>query len=353
MTDRTSDREDGRAAGRTTGQSSERTAEPAAGRPAVRGRRRTRAAGPVAGRVAEITAPRTFTVREQRFDPPGPGQVLVKVARVGICASDLPEWRTGPGDGPPLRLGHEPVGTVHLLGAGVEGLRVGQAVTGRLVPAFADYVLADPADVVPVPEGADPLLALGEPLGCVVEGFRRAAPAVGDRTAVVGLGFMGLVMTRLLVASPTSRVCAIDPRADARAVAAALGAAPALAPDDPGLAADAFELVVEASGTQPGLDLATTLVAEHGTLSVLGFHRSVREVDVRAWNWKAIDVVNAHVRDRARLADATRAALRLLAAGRLDIGSLLTHDLPLERIGEAYEALESKPAGFVKAVVTL
>src|SRR3954452_14170057 len=108
---------------------------------------------PIHGRVAEVTAPRTVTVREHRFDPPGAGRVLVKVDRVGICASDLPEWRTGPaGDDRPLRLGHEPVGTVHLLGEGVRGLRVGQPVTGRLVPSFADYVDADPADIVPLPD---------------------------------------------------------------------------------------------------------------------------------------------------------------------------------------------------------
>jgi D-arabinose 1-dehydrogenase-like Zn-dependent alcohol dehydrogenase len=90
---------------------------------------------PVLGRVAEVTGPRTFTVGERWFDPPPAGRVLVKIDRVGICASDLDDWRTGPADGAaPLLLGHEPVGVVHAVGAGVEGLRVGEVVTGRLVP---------------------------------------------------------------------------------------------------------------------------------------------------------------------------------------------------------------------------
>jgi threonine dehydrogenase-like Zn-dependent dehydrogenase len=249
-------------------------------------------------------------------------------------------------------MGHEPFGTLYGVGAGVEGLAAGQVVTGRVEPSLADYVYADPADVVAVPDGVD--LALGEPLGCVVDGYRRAVPPVGARTAVVGLGFMGLVMTQLLAASPTASVWAVEPRADAREAALGSGATWACAPDDPGLSGNGFELVVEASGTQAGLDLATALAAEQGTLSILGYHQGPsRAVDVQAWNWKALDVVNAHVRDRHRLAASTRAALRLLAAGRLRLDDLLTHSFPLEAAAEAFEALESKPPGFVKAVVTL
>lgn len=309
----------------------------------------------VVGRLAEVVAPRTFSIREHRFDLPLAGHVQVKVTHVGICASDLSEWRTGPGaDQAPLRLGHEPVGVVHAVGDGVTGLHRGQTVTGRFVPSFADYVIADATDVVTVPDAVDPAVALGEPLGCVVEGYRRAAPAVGARTAVVGLGFMGLVMTQLLVRSPTAAVWAVDLREDALAAAAGCGATRVFQPGDAELGVSAVDLVVEATGTQAGLDLATSLVAEHGTLAILGYHQAPsREIDLQTWNWKALDVVNAHVRDRRRLTDATRAGLRLLAAGRLDLRPLVSHHYPLERIDAAYRALEHKPPGFVKAVVTL
>ncbi len=307
------------------------------------------------GRVAELTAPGTFTIREQPFPPPPAGQVLVKVLRVGVCASDLHDWLTGPiaGQSPP-RLGHEPVGLIEAVGDGVEGLHRGQTVTGRLTPAFADYLYAHPEDVVIVPDTIDSTLAIGEPLGCVVEGYRRAQPPIGADTAVIGLGFMGLVMTRLLTLSPVASVWAIDPRADARQAAATLGATHLAAPDDPGLPVDSTGLVVEASGTQPGLDLATRLAAEQGVLSILGYHQaSSRAVDMRAWNWKALDIINAHVRDRHRLADSTRAAIGLLASGAIPMGALLTHTYPIERLNDAYKALRDKPAGFVKAVIIL
>ena len=307
----------------------------------------------VTGRIAEVSGPRKLSVREQEFAPPSAGQVLVKVSQVGICASELADWQNGPGAGdPPIEVGHEPFGTIHSVGAGVEGLEPGQPVTGRLVPSLADYVYADPADVVAVPDGVD--LPLGEPLGCVVEGYRRAVPEPGARTVVVGLGFMGLVMVQLLAASPTAAVWAIDPRSDARDVARRTGATRTFAPDDPALHGEAFELVVEASGTQPGLDQATRLAAEQGTVSILGYHQAPsRAVDVRTWNWKALDVVNAHVRDRHRLAASTGAALRLLTAGRLRTSDLVTHSYPLEQAGAAFVALDGKPPGFVKAVVTL
>lgn len=304
------------------------------------------------GRVAELVGPNTFAIREADFPPPPAGHVRVRVLRAGVCASDLHHWRSGPPPNePPMRLGHEPVGIIDTVGAGVEDLRPGQTVTGRLRPAFADYLYAEPADLVVVPDQVDPAVAIGEPLGCVVEGYRRAQPTPGAHTAVVGLGFMGLVMTRLLALSPTASVWAIDPRTDAQPVATALGATHSLSPDDPRLPSDALDLAVEASGTQPGLDLAGRLVAEHGLLSILGYHQAGRNVDMHSWNWKALDVVNAHVRDRHRLADATRAAMRLIAAGRLQPGPLLTHHYPLDQINTAHRALVDKPAGFSKAVI--
>jgi threonine dehydrogenase-like Zn-dependent dehydrogenase len=111
-------------------------------------------------------------------------------------------------------------------------------------------------------------------------------------------------------------------------------------------------VVVEASGTQDGLDAATVLVREHGVISVLGYHQGGRRsVDLQTWNWKAIDVVNAHVRDRGLLTDAIGERLELVRTGRIRPGALLTHRFPLRDVDLAFEALASKPSGFIKAIV--
>jgi 2-desacetyl-2-hydroxyethyl bacteriochlorophyllide A dehydrogenase len=287
-----------------------------------------------------------------RRDPgePGPGQLLVEVIHNGVCASELADWIGGPGDNAPLSFGHEPVAKVIACGAGVS-MAAGAWVAGRIGGSYAERVVADADDIVALPDGVDPAAALGEPIGCVVDGLDRTPVHPGDRVAVIGAGFMGRIAVQLLAHSWTAAVVAIDKRADARRGALADGADVAREPGP--TKADSFDIVIEASGTQPGLDLATALAREHGVLSVLGYHQTRRTVDMAAWNYKALDVVNAHVRDRARLRESTRRGLELVAAGRLDVAKLITHRFPFDRVDDAFAALRDKPSGFVKAVIDL
>lgn len=281
----------------------------------------------------------------------GSGQVLIRVLVSGVCASELGEWTSGP-SGDRLYLGHEPVGTVAAVGPAVEGVSVGDRVTGRVEPAFGDYAVADLVDVVQVPTGLAPVAGLGEPIGCVVEALRRTPSVAGRPVAVVGLGFMGLVLLQLLRAEGADKVLALDPRPDAREHALAHGADRAADPTDID-EESAYPTVFEVSGSQPGLDLASRLVAEHGTLSIVGYHRGRRTVDMEAWNDKALDVVNGHVRDRDRLRESTERGLAMAASGRVDIAALVTHRFPLDRVDDAFAALAEKPPGFVKAVIDL
>jgi threonine dehydrogenase-like Zn-dependent dehydrogenase len=72
---------------------------------------------------------------------------------------------------------------------------------------------------------------------------------------------------------------------------------------------------------------------------------------MQMWNWKGIDVINAHERDRAVQRRGVEDAVDAVAAGRLDPAPLYTHLYPLERLGEALDATRDKPDGFVKALV--
>jgi len=86
----------------------------------------------------------------------------------------------------------------------------------------------------------------------------------------------------------------------------------------------------------------------------VGYHQGgLRQVDMELWNWKALDVLNAHERRADYQMDCMRRGLALLAAGRLDTASLVTHRTALDRVDEAFRALYMKPAGFIKAVVIL
>jgi threonine dehydrogenase-like Zn-dependent dehydrogenase len=170
-------------------------------------------------------------------------------------------------------------------------------------------------------------------------------------------------MLQLLKLRGPSRIVAIDVREDARTAALALGADeaydPSQLPDEYKItnfgdwqSDRGFDVVVEGSGTQLGLTLAGEMVRAHGVLSILGYHQGgPRQVDVGMWNWKAIDVVNAHVRRRADLMESMRIGLELTAKGLIDLGALVTHRYPLDQVDRAYADLRQKPPGFIKAVV--
>lgn len=294
----------------------------------------------------------------QQPPEPGPNQLLVRVLSNGVCASDLPVWAREQ-RAYPITIGHEPVGLVEATGPGVT-VPVGSLVGGRIGDSFANYALADAEDTVLLPDSVDPLTALPEPVGCVVEGYRRTHIPVGASVAVVGLGFMGLIMLQLLRSSPVSRIYAIDLRDDALATALRNGADLVFAPADVptglhfgerGGPSDGVDVVIEASGSQSGLDLASSLVRPQGVVSVLGYHQGPRQIQMQEWNWKALEVINAHVRDRRLLRDATVAGLQLQGARRLDIASLVTHRFSPARIDAAFETLRDKPHGFIKSIV--
>ena len=313
-------------------------------------------------RYSQLVAPERSETVEAATPVPGPGEVLIDVVACGVCASELHPWLEGPGTAP-RRLGHEPVGTVRAVGSGVTVVAPGDRVTGLFAGAYGDLCLAAERELLPVPDGVPDLAALGEPLACLVNAQRRTRVELADRVALIGLGFMGLGMLQLLRLRGPSRVVAIDPRPDARQTALALGADevydPGEIPADFALtrfdewqSAKGFPVVVEASGTQAGLTLAGRLVRAHGVLSILGYHQGgPRQVDVAMWNWKAIDVVNAHVRRHADLMESMRIGLDLIKAGKFSFAPLVSHRFRLDEVDQAFTALLEKPQGFVKAVV--
>ena len=259
---------------------------------------------------------------------PAAGQALVRIEGCGVCASSLPVWEGRPWFSYPLEPGapgHEGWGTVEAVGAEVDGLEPGQRVGLLSEHAFAEYDVA-PAELC-VPLGAPVPL---EPVACAINALRRSDVRAGQRVAVVGIGFLGRI------------VAALAERAGAEVMR--------VKRDD--VVEGPFELVIECAGTQSALDTASALVAKRGRLVVVGYHQDgPRTVDLQSWNWRGLDVVNAHERDPAVYVEGMRAGAELLAAGELDLEPLLTHRFPLDRLDDAFEAARMRPPGFVKAWV--
>jgi threonine dehydrogenase-like Zn-dependent dehydrogenase len=315
-------------------------------------------------RAAVLRAPGVCRVENVATPTPGPRQVLLRMEGCGVCASNLTPWAgppwmkfpTEPGD-----LGHEGWGTVAALGEEVRELRPGDRVAALSYKAYSEYDVADAGCVIRLPKMLDGQPFPGEPLGCAVNIFRRSGIQSGETVAIVGIGFLGAILTQLAI-SAGARVIAISRRPFSLRIASTMGASHVIAMDDhPRVIEEVKQLtggalchcVIEAVGQQPPLDLAAELVRERGRLIIAGYHQDgPRQVNMWLWNWRGIDVINAHERDPKIYMAGMTEALNAIVSGRLDISRLYTHVFPLDRLGDALNATRDRPDGFLKALVT-
>ncbi|WP_225889905.1 MDR/zinc-dependent alcohol dehydrogenase-like family protein [Indioceanicola profundi] len=315
-------------------------------------------------RAAVVTGPGQMAVRQVGLPEPGPGQVRVRLEGCGVCASNLtpwegPEWMQFPTE--PGGLGHEGWGVVDAVGDGVQGLAVGDRVAALSYHAYAEYDIADADAVVRLPDSLKGQPFPGEPLGCAMNIFRRSGIEAGQTVAIIGIGFLGAILTRLCT-DAGARVIAISRRPFSLDVARRMGAAEVIPMEDHNaiiaqvkdLTGGVFcDRVIEAVGKQWPLDLAAELTRERGRLIVAGYHQDgPRQVNMWLWNWRGIDVINAHERDPKTYIDGIRQAVEAVASGRLDPSSLYTHSYSLDRLDEALNATRDRPDGFLKALVT-
>src|SRR5262249_49547343 len=188
----------------------------------------------------------------------GPGELLVRVAACGVCASDVMEWYMRPRA--PLFIGHEPAGSVAEVGAGVDYFAPGDRVfvhhhvpclechhcrrrhqtvcatsrRPRPAPAgMAEYVRVPAGqvarDVLKLPDGMSfEQATLIEPVGCCVRALDRAEIAPGDSVTIVGAGFNGLVMATLARRWSAARVFVADRIAARLQLAGEVGAEAAI-----------------------------------------------------------------------------------------------------------------------------
>jgi threonine dehydrogenase-like Zn-dependent dehydrogenase len=313
--------------------------------------------------AAVLTAPGRLEMRQAPLPEPGPGELRVALEGCGVCASNVEPWEGQPWSvfpGEPGGMGHEGWGMVDAAGEGVTSFAPGDRVAFLSGRSYAPYDVVPASAAVKLPDALAGQPFPGEPLGCAFNIFRRSDVRAGQWVAIVGIGFLGAVLTRLAT-DAGARVIAISRRESSLDLAQRYGAAETIPMHDHHAIIERVrELtggqgaarVIEAVGKQWPLDLAGELVAEGGRLVIAGYHQDgPRQVSMQMWNWKGIDVANAHERDPAVQMRGLRDAVEAVATGRLDLRSLLTHRYPLGRLGEALAATRDKPDGFVKAII--
>lgn len=311
---------------------------------------------------ATLVAPRRFELQERDLPEPGEGEVLVEVQGCGLCASNLGPWEGIRGVGYPMdpgAPGHEVYGTIAGVGSGVGGLSVGDPVTVLSYRGFAEYDLARADAVVKVPPALAGKPVLGEPVACAVNVARRAGVREGDTVVVLGIGFLGALLLRLVRRARPERILAVSRRREGLEMAERLGADEVLTYADDvvgrvgaltdGRMADA---VIEVTGKQVPLDLAAELTRVRGRLIIAGYHQDApRQINLQLWNWRGIDVVNAHERDPAIYTSGMEEAVRLMVADELSVEPLISHTYSLREINRAFDAASTRPKGFFKAVL--
>jgi threonine dehydrogenase-like Zn-dependent dehydrogenase len=316
-------------------------------------------------RAAVVVAPGRVEITETRIPEPGEGEVRVRLEGCGVCGSNLPPWEGRPWFKYPLapgELGHEGWGRVEAVGAGATTFRVGDRVALLSSHAYAEYDVAPARAVVRLPSALDGKPFPGEPLGCAMNIFRRCDIQPGQTVAIVGVGFIGAVLTALC-ARAGARVFAISRRAHALDLARRLGAGETIVMDDHYRIIDRIQAltggkgcdrVIEAVGLQWPLDLAGELTRERGRLIIAGYHQDgPRQVNLQLWNWRGLDVVNAHERAPEIYALGMREAVEAVSRGWFDPAPLCTHTFGLDQLAEALDAMRDRKGDFLKALILM
>lgn len=316
-------------------------------------------------RAAVIAGSQKTEIGETLIPEPSAHEVRVKIEGCGVSSSNIPLWEgrnwfNYPRDaGAP---GREAWGRIDAVGREVKNLSPGDRVTMLSYHSFAEYDLARADEVAPLPSSLRGRPFPGEALAGAMNVFRRARVTPGENVAIVGIGFLGALLTQL-AARAGARVIAISRRHFALDIARRMGASETIAMDDHRRVieevveltqGECCDLVIEATGEQFPLNLATELTRERGRLAVAGYHQDgPRQVNLQLWNWRGIDVINAHERAARIYVKGMREAVDAVAHGRLDPTPLYTHTFSLDHIDQAMKAARSRPDGFLKALITV
>jgi L-iditol 2-dehydrogenase len=327
-----------------------------------------------------MTGVRRLTIEERPIPSPRSHEVLVEVAAVGVCGSDVHYYRHGRIGNfvvtGPMILGHELSGRITAVGDAVDPLRVGQRVAvepqhpcrrcrqcmaGRynLCPhmkfyatppvdgALCKYVTIDAEMTHPVPDSmSDEAAALLEPLSVAIATMRKAGVAPGSTILIAGAGPIGVICAQAARAFGAARIVVSDPVPSRRERVLRYGATGVLDPttDDVAALDPQVEAFVDASGAAPAVVSGIKAVGPAGRVVLVGMGSGDFALPVGYIQNMEITVTGVF-----RYTDTWPAAVHLVSSGAVDLDSLVTGHFDLEHVAEALDS-DSDP-GSLKSVV--
>ena len=334
-----------------------------------------------------ITARETVEFLTFGDGSPGRGCISIDIALCGVCGTDIASFRSGHLHSPAV-CGHEWVGTVGEIGAGVEGFEMGDRVVIAVPPAcgrcpecesgqgdycrrvstvargrdqlapphggFAPHITVESTRVLHAhPELTDEEAAQVEPATVALHGVRRSRIAPGDTVVVQGAGPVGLFAMQFARAAGAGHVLIVEPSDMRRRVGLELGASMAVTPheaDDAirtqtnGLGAD---VVIECAGIPSLLQTAVEFARSGGVVSLLSYLAEPATVNAARWLSKEVTVIASNAFTR----DDFRRSMTFLADGRVNAQPLHTRTVHLEDLGEALQTLAAGGSDDIKVLV--
>jgi D-arabinitol dehydrogenase (NADP+) len=328
--------------------------------------------------------PRSFSVTEVAEPHAGAGEVRLRVVAAGVCGTDghLHEGQFDPLY--PLTPGHEIVGEIDEVGAGVSELRVGQQVVldnmqscglctscRRARPAFcrqlvaqgvnapggfAEFIVAPAGKCHPADDLEPEVAVLTEPTACVIHGLDVLAMRPGSDVLVFGAGPTGLLLAQLLRHAGAHRVTVAAPTPFKLEIAARHGADETVQMDRerPGnaiarlreLAPGGFDVVIDATGAVGVLEQCVALTCDGGTVFVYGMTDESDRLSVSPYEVFRRELI---IKGSFSQAYSFDRALQALRTGRVATDGIITHRFGLDEYGDALAALHDRRC--VKAVV--
>lgn len=337
-------------------------------------------------RAAVLRSRGRFEIDRAYPDPPlSPTDLRLKISFSGICGSDLHEFVAGPLLAPmPIVPGHEFCGQVVEVGREVRGFDLGDQAVGVIYPScgrcefcrrgdftlcdmremnfterngsFAEFVTAPARQMFLVPAGtpADEATLI-EPSSVACHAIRRSRLQLGERVVVMGAGPIGLLITALARRAGADRIAVVEPGEVRRKLAIKMGADLALDPegeiDGPIMEltdARGADVVFEASGSPNAFAAAQRLTCKQGRLMLVAVYEDRRlELQANRVLGNELDLLASYWANDLDF----RRAVDLVSSRKLDVRPLISEEIALENVQNAFERLVADRDRYAKILI--
>ncbi len=335
-------------------------------------------------RAIVLHSPGDIRLEEKPRPTAGPDQVLVRVAAVGVCGSDLPRMLVKGSWKMPLITGHEFSGHVAEIGAGVDGWEIGELVAiAPLMPcykcdqcrtgnysrcrdydyfgsrtdgAYAEYVCVPVGNLLKAPQHVDPrAIAMTDPASIALHAIWKAGGIeIGQVGAVVGCGPIGLFAIQWLKMMGASDVIAIDVSEEKLDLARRAGATICLLSADVAANGIKANVVIEAVGIDSTINTAVMLSAPGGHVAFIGIPVPEVKLDNKTFQYFLRQEVSLHGSwNSFGMPFPGRqwtVALEKFGTGELKWEFMISHDLDLAELPEIFERFAKKDIHFSKVL---